>query len=77
MKAGERVLVIAGDHAGRIGIVSDVAMRAAAIRSLLLPSPMRSLLLGRLEVAAGCVVVEFGTESPCVFRADDIEIATS
>lgn len=77
MKFGDRVRVVRGEHEGRIGTVTDVAARRAAVDAILKPSETRTRLLAKLNVPVGYHAVQLDpvpSRPPLVGRTDSLEI---
>lgn len=59
---GDRIRVVTGEHAGRLGTVTDNADQIAQICDLLLESPTRQAMLANLLVTPGNHAIRLDAE---------------
>jgi hypothetical protein len=78
MKPGDRVRVLSGEHEGRLGFITDVSARRAAVDAILKPSEIRTRLLAKLDVPQGHHAVQLDharvRDIRVVGRADSLEV---
>ncbi len=65
---GDRVLVISGEHRGRLGVVTNHEEEQAAIIKVLRPSPIRDVLLTRFDVCLGSYAIRLDGGRTVVFK---------